>query len=158
MQRRAFLASCHCIPPDIAPYQTIEIFGAPATVPTSRYNELIAKLKPFFKTIYLRTSLRGEHLASAGAAGFDGFSMPVQDAPETIDEKLALLIQTGRKIKKFGAHGYAFDLRSRQGFLSAADAGFDWIGGHLVLKPVAIPTHVERYPRANFEAKIALPT
>jgi len=154
MQRRAYLASCHCIPPEFAPYQTIEIFGAPTTVPTSRYTEIISALRPFFKKTCLRTSIRGEHLATAGSAGFDSFSMPVQDTPETIDERLAQLVQTGRKISKLGAHTYAFDIRSPETILFAADAGFDWIGGHSVLKPVNAPAHIELYPRANFEAAL----
>lgn len=151
MQRRAYLASCHCIPPDLTQYQTIEIFGAPAGVPTSRYIEIISMLKPFFKKTYLRTSLRGEHLPSANDAGFDGFSLPVQDTPKTVDEKLALLVQTNRKIKRLGRESYAYDARSHQTFLGAADAEYDWIGGHMVLKPVKIPSHVVRHPRSNFE-------
>jgi hypothetical protein len=152
MRQRAFLAACHCIPAEIAPYQIIEIFGAPETVPTSRHAEMVSSLRPFFKHVLLRTSLRGEHLDRACSAGYHGFSMPVQDDLQNTADTHAQITKIGQKLKSLGSTGYGLDIRSNQTMLFAADAGFTWVGGHHLLKPVKTPSHVERYPRSKFEA------
>lgn len=152
--RRAYTATCNTIPTKLRRYLAIEIFGAPAGVPTSRFVEFIAVLRPFFRYVLLRTGLDGQLLTPAGGAGFDGFGVIVADEASNANEIADALVSFAGRVKTMGSECSALDVRAPRTFLAAAEAGFRYVEGPTVLKPVAIPTHAYHYPRSKFIGRL----
>jgi len=143
--REAYFEVCREIPETIRQLLVLELDGLPEGVPNSRLLELTTVMKSFCRTIIVRVPADFRRFevfqgCNLGAVGFSLSGVSATDA-----QRISLMNKFVEAASRAHLKAYVHGLSSRAQVLAAVTAGFEWIDGVAVEKPVQAPGQMHRF-------------
>lgn len=160
LRRQAYLQQFRHLPEDHSRYLTLAVHGLPEGIPGAMAQQLVAELRPHARHLVLRldlatsfqTRLRPDSLRRFRDAGFDGIGFNAADLHRDEAALQRLLEAFGTAASHADLRAFVMGLRSQRTTLAALEAGFQFIHSDAIAAPVAKPSYMYRYTRADLAA------
>jgi EAL domain-containing protein (putative c-di-GMP-specific phosphodiesterase class I) len=145
----AFIDALTRVPQPFRQFLVCEIVGFPANVSRFRLRELLAYLRGRCRSVFVRTGLEVscfDDLKKQGVIAV-GISRDEYNCPEA--EFMRYMNGFVAHAEKAGLQTYAADASTRSVLMGAIGAGFSYIDGEAVMKPLDEPAKIHRFELEN---------